>query len=267
VPVDGNKTIKVLVVHGVQVGDNASLEQDKELEELIHSRLNGIAIDFDVDLYRYENLNDKKTRGLRTLAKLLMKTSPATVVVDKALDLALDVVINLEGGSTAAAIRNGLKDKILEYYTSGHPCFVVAHSLGSIYAFDVVCELMRDRQFYDRNAWDTWPVQGLLTLGSPIGLKLFRVRGRTTVPNLGPGMEWFRWLNYWDRTDPVVSGQIFGQPLKNYHIAERYLRNNTKQGWFIRDHIVDTGKTWLLSHTAYWSNAMVGDGLVNLMMS
>ncbi len=266
-PVDGNKAIKVLVVHGVQLGDNKDLDQDKDIKQLIDSRLNGIAVDFDVDIYRYENINDNKIKPLLRLSKLLLKTPVASVLVDKGMDLVLDVVINLQDGAAAEAIRDGLKQKILGYYDEGHPCFVVAHSLGSIYSFDVIGQLMRDKQYFDRNAWDTWPVQGLLTIGSPIGLPMFRGRRRQHVPNLGPGMEWFRWLNYWDRTDPVVSGSIFGKQLTNYQIAERYLKDNPKQGWFIRDHIVDTGKTWLMAHTAYWSNPMVGDGLVNLMMS
>ena len=266
-PVNGNLPVKVLVVHGVQIGDNADLQQDRDIEELLNSRLNGIAVDFDVDLYRYENINDAKTKRLRKLAGLLLNTPAGKIVANTAMDLIFDVVLNLEGGSTAAAIRKGLKEKILEYYANGNPCFVVAHSLGSIYSFDVIGELMRDRNYYDRNAWDTWPVQGLLTIGSPIGLAMFRTRGRQSVPNLGTGMEWFRWFNYWDRTDPVVSGNIFGKQLPGYQIAERYTKNDSKQGWFIRDHIVDTGKTWLLAHTSYWGNSMVGDGLVNLIMS
>jgi hypothetical protein len=108
-PVDGNKAIKVLVVHGVQLGDNKDLDQDKDIKQLIDSRLNGIAVDFDVDIYRYENINDNKIKPLLRLSKLLLKTPAANVLVDKGMDLVLDVVINLQDGSAAEAIRAGLK--------------------------------------------------------------------------------------------------------------------------------------------------------------
>lgn len=266
-PVDPTKAVKILVVHGVQIGSDEQLNQDKDIDELVRSRLGGIALNYEVDMYKYEDIADQAQNKIRRLSKAIINSPLGAKLTDAMLDLVLDVVINLKDGSTAAKIRAGLKNKILNYYDAGHACFVVAHSLGSIYSFDVVNELIGDSQYYDRNAWDTWPVQGLITMGSPIGLAMFRTRGRQTVKNLGEGMEWFRWLNYWDRTDPVVSGEIFGKQLQGYQLAERYIKNDTRQGWVIRDRIVDTGKVWIPAHTAYWFNSMVGDGIVDLITS
>src|SRR5262249_58349135 len=109
--------------------------------------------------------------------------------------------------------------------------YVVAHSLGTIYTFDVLNGLIRDGGYFDRGSRKTWPVQGLLTIGSPIGLEMFRIKGRDAVKDFGAGDKWFRWLNIWDSNDPVVSGRIFGQHLGVYKIAEQFLSGDANQGW------------------------------------
>ena len=177
-----------------------------------------------------------------------------------------DVVISLSKNSTANKIRKGLKDKILKYYQNGNPLYIVAHSLGTVYAFDVVNELIADNNYFDRNDPLNWPVQGMITLGSPLGLRMFKSTGRNNARNLGDGQFNFKWMNYFDVNDPVVSGDIFGKRLNNYKIAENYRKGTASQGWFIRDYPTDTGKTWLLAHTAYWNVAAVGEGLVNMLV-
>ncbi len=193
-----------------------------------------------------------------------MVSGPIGVVAEKALDLVGDVVTAKLDTSTAHEIRQGLRQRILDIYEEGNPCYLVAHSLGTIYAFDVVNELMREKELFNRASRKTWPIQGLVTLGSPIGIGLFR-KGRTRVAKLGEGTKWFRWINYWDRTDPVVSGSIFGKHVSGYDIAEKYRKEDPKQGWIIRDKPLDTGRTWLLAHVAYWDHTVVGDGLADLI--
>jgi len=85
------------------------------------------------------------------------------------------------------------------------------------------------------------------------------------VKKLGHGTKWFKWINYWDRTDPVVSGKIFGTQLTGFEVAEKYTSNDTKQGWVIRDVDIDTGKVWIMSHVAYWDSPVFGDGLFNMI--
>lgn len=264
-PVVPHKTRRVLVVHGVQLGGDDGLNQHRLVNELIQARLGGIPVHYGVDLYRYENINDEAQQAYNRLVGLMASTPVGSVLASSALDMVGDVVINLADGSTAATIRDGLKEKILAYFDAGEPCYVLAHSLGSIYAFDVLRELMQSTDYFDRASRRSWPVQGLLTIGSPIGLGMFRVAGRRTVSQLGEGTQWFRWVNYWDRTDPVVSGSIFGKQLLGQKIAEKYLSSDERQGWAIHDRPVDTGKVWLLSHVAYWENPVVGDGLVNML--
>ena len=263
--VNPKKIRKILVVHGVQHGADKDQQQDKQINALIKNRLGRIPLKYQTEMYRYENANDKAQKKLRNVLKLIAKTPVASTVTDKVIDMVGDVVISLRDGDTAAKIRDGLQTRILDTYAKGNPCYIVAHSLGSIYAFDVINDLMRQDSYFQRNSRKTWPVQGLLTIGSPIGLSMFRVAGRKRVESLGEGTKWFRWVNYWDRTDPIVSGDIFGKRLNGFEIAEKYQTDSSKQGWVIRDVPVDTGKVWLLAHFGYWDNPMVGDGLVNMI--
>ena len=262
--VDPTKTRKVLVVHGVQLGEDADQHQDRDIDQLIRNRIGGIPLAYEVEIYRYENINDAAQARLRQAVGLIAGTPVHGALAKKAIDLVGDVVIALADGSTAARIRQGLRDKLLEIYKAGNPCYLVAHSLGSIYAFDAVNALIDTKGYFKRSSRRTWPVQGLVTLGSPIGLEMFG-KNRKAVTALGGGAKWFRWVNYWDRTDPVVSGEIFGTQLNGYRIAEQYLRPDAKQGWAIHDRAVDTGKLWLMAHVAYWDNPTVGDGLVDMI--
>jgi hypothetical protein len=265
-PVDPTKTREVLVIHGVQTGTDRDLEQDILIRDLISSRLGNNPLQFSTSMYKYENINDEALGKLKELLLLLRLVPVGTQVAANVIDLVMDVVVAKRNTGTAAKIRAGLEEKILEIYQREAPCYIVAHSLGSIYAFDVINKLMRDDSLFDRGSRKTWPVQGLVSMGSPIGLPMFNQEpGRKTVAYLGEGTKWFRWHNYYDLADPVVSGNILGKQLQGYKIAENYLKNSTKQGWIIRDRQLDTGKVWLMAHVAYWENPIIGDGLVDMI--
>lgn len=262
--VDPGKKRKVLVIHGVQVGANKDQHQDKQIKTLIDNRLGNLPVSFSTDLYRYEDINDKAIKPAKALMKTIGRTPVSQKLSQEALDIIGDVVLSLADGSIAEQIREGFKERILKIYRSGNPCYIVAHSLGSIYAIDAINELISENSLFDRASRRTWPVQGLLTIGSPIGLNMFR-NNRKKLASLGEGTKLLRWINYWDRTDPIVSGNIFGKRVNSFEIAEPYMNGRKDHGWFIRDVPVDTGKNWLLSHTAYWEDAKVGDGLVDLI--
>lgn len=262
--VDPRKQRVVLVVHGVQLGDSHDLRQHLAVAALLEGRLGNMPLPFQADLFRYEHLNDQAQRLYQQLVSRIVTNPVGSVLASSAIDLVGDVVTARLDTSTAAQIRRGLRDRILEIFAAGHPCYVVAHSLGSIYALDVLNALMEEAEYFHRDSRRSWPVQGLITLGSPIGLGLFR-HDRPRLTPLGSGNKWFRWLNYYDRTDPVVSGRLFGQQLTGFEIAETYREASPEQGWVIRDHPVDTGKTWLMAHVGYWEHPVVGDGLFTLV--
>jgi hypothetical protein len=274
--VDPSKAREILVVHGVQTETDAQLDQHKLIQALVASRLNGIPVSFTTDIYGYENINDeaqaKLTKLLSSVGKALLDKIPLGNVIlsagESVIDLLGDVVIALQNTSTAATIRNGLCQRIMQTYTTtGAPLYVVAHSLGSVYALDAINQLMRERPqgVFDRNSRKTWPVQGLVTLGSPLGLQMFG-SGRSLAP-LGVGRKWFRWFNYWCRTDPIVSASFYGHPVLGYEIAERYLRAEPQQGWVVHDRVVDAGHAWLPAHVSYWNYAPLGDDLVTFISS
>ena len=255
---------KIVVVHGVQVGEDKDQKHHQAISNSVKSRLGNIPLDFSAEMFLYEDINDEAQRLFSGVSSAIAGTAVGGVITSKIIDLIGDVVISLADGSTAHQIREALKAQILDHYEKGNPCYLVAHSLGSIYAFDVLNELIRDDKYFDRNSRKTWPVQGILTIGSPICLDLFN-RSRKHVENLGEGNKWLRWYNYWDRTDPVVTGNIFGKQTASYDIAELYQTADKHQGWVIRDKIIDTGKVWLMSHVAYWDSPVVGDTLVEMV--
>jgi hypothetical protein len=265
-PVDPSLPRKILVVHGVQSSDT-NLNQDVLVNELITSRINNIPLAYTCELYQYENINVDAQQKYEKLLDLILAGPIGEILGDAVLEMVGDVVISLENGATAEIIRQGLRQKILEIFAAGNPCYIVAHSLGTIYTFDVLNSLIADSGYFDRSSRKTWPVQGLITLGSPIGLDMFRVSGRDSIKDFSAGDKWFRWLNIWDSNDPVVSGNIFGQHLSGYKIGEEFLSGDQNQGWVIRDIPVDTGKSWLMAHTAYWHSPIVGDKLVDMMTS
>jgi hypothetical protein len=256
----------ILVVHGVQLGEDQNLQQDRYIKELVQSRLAGHAFEFEVDLYCYENLNDSAQQKLKQLSKLIIQSPISSILATSALDIVGDVVISLSKNSTANEIRDKLKEKILHYFELGNPLYLLAHSLGSVYCFDVLNELMSQPDYFKRDDPLCWPVQGILTIGSPLGLTLFKQTGRDKAAMLGLGEYNFKWLNYFDVNDPIVSGSLFGTALESTTVAEQFKQNLPDFGWYIQDYPVVTGKTWLLAHTAYWQNPMVGDGLVNMMV-
>lgn len=265
--VDPGKPRKVLVVHGVQAGDGDDLNQHELIDALVRDRLQaGIPLEFETELFRYEDLNDATIVPFKLALNLVTDGLIARKILDVAVDVVGDVLINLADGNAAAEIKGGLRRRIEEIHEEGNPLYLVAHSLGSIYAFDVLNELIANPDYFERDNRKNWPVQALVTIGSPIGLKLF---GRETVAKLGPGRKLFRWSNFWDRTDPVVSGSFYGRPEEAYRIAERFADDvaDTECGWHIRDRVVDIGRAWLFAHVGYWREPGVGDDLVDLLTS
>jgi len=263
-PVDPAKPRRIIVVHGVQADSDAEQHQDQELERLIQTRLGGAPLDFETEMYRYENINDEAQGKLRAVLNLFLTNIIAQKAVDLAVDVVGDVVIALQNGSTAYTIRQGLVERIQKIHDEGYPLYVVAHSLGSIYAFDAVNQLIGTAGYFARDDRKTWPVQGLVTIGSPLGLSMFR-RNRVRPLGAGAKSKFLRWINYWDRTDPIVTGSFYGKPNQGYTIVERFATDDPEVGWIVQDRVADVGKAWLAAHVGYWSHPGLGDDLVSLL--
>ena len=122
----------------------------KEFERVVgdhpgdQAQVEGLGLRLDGGPDRLDVLDHAaRPQGMYTIA-LRATTHPGARVARQALELVGDVVIALRNSSTAHEIRAGLRKRILEIYDRGAPCYVLAHSLGSIYAFDVLNALIRD---------------------------------------------------------------------------------------------------------------------------
>jgi hypothetical protein len=183
------------------------------------------------------------------------------------------VVIASANTSTAKKIRRKLAKKILESYATGNQLVIVAHSLGTVYALDTIGELIATKDLFDGDDRSSWPVQGLITMGSPLGLDL-NILGqsifakRPIVP-LDAQFQVLPWHNFFNRLDPVVSGNVFGRPVNvsgaRGPVERRYGENTSTSQWLLQGHAVTSGKQWLLAHTAYWKNPRIGDRIVDML--
>ena len=276
-PVDFKKEANILAIHGVQVGEDESIKSDEKIRKLLKSALSRSHIDrnYTVSGFFYEDINDEAQKFYSRVAAAITAGRPlARRALKSIIDLSGDVVTAARNTSTARKIRNKLRKQILESYTAGNQLVLVSHSLGTIYALDAICELMRKNEYFDGDDKTTWPVQGLITMGSPLGLdldiagvKVFEKRNIETIENIE--FEAFPWHNYFNRLDPVVSGSVFGKPVKitgaKGPVERRYGDDTRAAQWLLRGHAVTSGKQWLLAHTAYWKNPRIGDRLVDML--
>lgn len=125
-------------------------------------------------------------------------------------------------------IRDAVETGVREGLATERPTVVVAHSLGSIVAYNV---LRRD------GSAERWDVPQLVTLGSPLGVGAIRKRLRPlSYPNCVDS-----WFNAYDTrdfvslfpldgshfpVDPPIVNRIVGNPTDNHHGIVGYLDND-----------------------------------------
>jgi len=278
-PVNLNNPPHVLVVHGARRGSASKVRHDRAVTRLISNALatSNISEDFTVRQYVYEQKKDRHptVRLGKLLGAALIRGRPLVgLALATTVDLVGDVVLNVVDGSTAARVRAGLKAAILESHEAGHRVLVVAHSLGSVYALQAINELMHEdpARFagHDRRLW---AAQGLVTLGSPLGLD-FRLLGLRVFPKIPlvkipSRCERFPWHNLYSRHDPFVTGRVFGKRMKcdecDGPVERRYRADTDAAGWLLQGHHVRTRVKWLAAHSAYWTEPAVGERLVGML--
>lgn len=276
-PVNFKKDAHILAVHGVQVGIDKLITSDDKIRKLVTRSLAASHLDkkFEVSGFFYEDINDDAQKFYKLFASAITRGRP---LVGRALriviDLAGDVVTAAKTTSTAKKIRNKLRKQILESYKSGNQLVVVSHGLGTVYTLDVINELIRTDEFFKGDNRKSWPVQGLVTMGSPLGLdldvggiKIFEKRKIETIKNAD--FRVMRWHNFFNRLDPIVNGNVFGKPIEvkgaKGPVEKRYGADIMASHWSLQGHVVVSKNQWLLSHTAYWKNPRIGDRLVDIL--
>lgn len=128
-----------------------------------------------------------------------LDTAKALFGIDQAADLALkkrlpDLATYYEDDRKREALRKMLHDALVD--VADKRVMLVAHSMGSIVAYDVLRALGDERPAYT--------VEHFVTIGSPLGLphvvhKIGDDRGRARVPTIVR-----RWTNLADRRDPIA---------------------------------------------------------------
>lgn len=260
-PINPFNRKKILVIHGINPGTDEDIIGHKRLIKALSNRAPD-SFEYDVSIVKYESINDKAQLKFFTFNSEFLASLMAERTISYTVDLVGDVFVYINQGDAALQIRKKIKDSIMEnYYNEGCPLTVVAHSLGSLYAFDAIGELIIENpNLFDPNDRKTWPVQSFVTVGSPIGLVFFSER---SLPAIGQGQSQLRWYNFFDRNDPVVTGNVFGQQTFIHQFAEAYHAD----GWFIKDVEVVNGGKWLTSHTSYWENNTILDHIISLASS
>lgn len=277
-PVKLSRPPHILVVHGVQRGSSASVKLDKAVRTLCDRVLKAshVSEDYEVRQYVYEDQNDAhpSVKLAKALTGAISKGRPlAGLALKAAVDLVGDVVLNATDSSVAGEIRAGLRSAILDSNEKGHRVLLLAHSLGSVYALQTLSALIAEGEHFKGDDRRLWAVQGLVTLGSPLGLNM-KVAGLTLFPQvelaeIPSDVERLPWHNFYSVHDPVVSGRVFGTRVKmdgtDGPVEKRYRSNTDSNGWLLHGHRVNSGVKWLLAHTAYWKDPTVGVRLVSML--
>lgn len=267
----------ILVIHGVASKPNRKLTHAKDVKNLVDRELKRkhMKLDYDVAAYQYEDLNSSSNTS--KLASLLLDAlkvkSPITSnVMQTAFSLINDVVIAASNSPIARQIIGELKDKIMTFYGK-QKVIVLAHSLGSVYAIQAINELIRSGHFDGSNRYH-WPVFSLVTIGSPLGVAI-NLPGNLEIFPYFPLEKvasqhttgTFRWHNLYHLSDPIVTGQIFGNfkttTSKTSPLERRYQTDAGNSNWLIRHYHIGTGEKWLLAHIAYWNDPSLGHLLLN----
>jgi hypothetical protein len=277
-PIDFKKPADVLVVHGVQTSEDGKIESHKQISALMNRALADSHIvdkEFAVRGFFYEDINDKAQKFYQLIAKALTAGKPIEgKILELVIDIVGDVVTAAKDTSTAGKIRGKLRKEILKSYSNGRQLLLVSHSLGTIYALNAIVDLIGDGRYFKGDKIATWPVQGFVTMGSPLGLglefagaKIFEKRVIKTVP--GAQAAIFPWHNYYNTLDPVVSGSLFGVPTaiegSQGPVERRYGPDLINTNWKLRGHAVTSGHQWLFAHVQYWTNPAIGDQIIDML--
>lgn len=248
---------RTVIVHGVQTGtDEDAIKGPKVMAQLIAS-LVADRFPLRTEYPTYEGISDDTLARFKEASRLLVDSltlGTLGVSAAKLVDLIGDVFL-YNFTEKSREIRSHIRQTL-----DTDQCHVLAgHSLGSVVCFDIVNDLIKEGKFQGPRS--TWPVQYLVTFGSPLSLRMFL--NSRSLTELGEEKRLF-WYNYFDRSDPVPAGTIFGTPRREFESIRKNFRDEEVDSWHIFDNVVDTGFN-LLSHVNYWGNGDIGTRIAALL--
>jgi len=241
----------IVFIHGIQIGDDEALgDYSKRVKTSLESRDN-VAVNTARCISTYwASVAEEHTEKWEERAKSAVElfTGPLGVLAGPAVKALIDLVGDVfiyRLGTAATEIRKAVRDQLKE---ASNP-IVVAHSLGSVIAYDLLEEDINAGKYSGPK--DKWPFRGMVTFGSPLNLSLFYEQRRKRFSK--EFSDWFDWYNLSDKNDPVVTGNVFGiadSPM----LFERYENHATQLN--IRDRFANSG-FHVSAHTSYWQHPTV----------
>ena len=151
-----------------------------------------------------------------------------------ALDMALDVIRYDRDAALAQRIRETLRGALL----ARPGAVLVAHSLGSVVACDVLCKGGVD-------------VSSLVTLGSPLGLAGAGVDYRSRAPLAASRLVGLDWLDVYSSKDVVHTGALGSLG------AVTGALGLDGAGYPCESREIDLGANPIQAHTGYWRQPLV----------
>lgn len=138
-------------------------------------------------------------------------------------------------------------ERVRETLRQAPGAVVVAHSLGSVVAYDTLA------------VTPIADVHALVTLGSPLGISL---KGHEFLWRAKMARDWWpstvQWWDFWSELDPIHTGQIAGKQIV------RGAQGLASVGYPCQSRHVDTGCDPLTAHTGYWSSIRIARCVVAL---
>ena len=79
----------------------------------------------------------------------------------------------------------------------------------------------------------------------------------------------FKWTNFYNPLDPVVSGSVFGKPIEvqgaKGPVELRYGADVDAVHWWLQGQAIRSKDLWLKAHESYYNSAKVGDEIMKTL--
>lgn len=164
-----------------------------------------------------DNFLDKIAAGAFDIGGETLDVLKQKLGINSAIDFMLgkllkDLNLYYQNDEKRATLRNELRTKLLA--AQGRKIMLVAHSMGSIIAYDVLTLLGQSHSDFS--------IDSFVTIGSPLGLphvrnkivEEFVHRGEVTDRVRTPSVVTNQWVNFADRKDPVALDIHLGDDYK-----------------------------------------------------
>jgi hypothetical protein len=177
-------------------------------------------------------------------------------------DLVADVFI-YDGPTRTRRIKDVVRQQLLAAHAkSKRGVILYGNSLGSVVALDILMDLIAEGRIGAAVPKKDWPVRGLFTTGSPLGIDVplisgFVDRAARLAKLLPQPLKSFPWLHLYDASDPVASGNILGIANDPSRLARI-----TGYGKLRLTDLSPNSGFHLQAHTGYWDHPMIAQQLL-----